>query len=54
MLGSKVTFGGTDVVLARQITTLKLNPRTGQFIEDTAFYMRNDEGPFWIPTNETL
>jgi hypothetical protein len=47
VIGSKVKFGETDVVLARQITTLKLNPKTGRYGEDTAFYMRNDEGPFW-------
>jgi hypothetical protein len=46
VVGSEVKLGDADVVLAREITTYKRDVR-GQICEDTTFYLRNDEGPFW-------
>jgi hypothetical protein len=47
-----VRFEDADVILAREITTEK-RAFGGRLVEDTTFYMRNDDGPFWIPNNAT-
>ena len=46
VVGSQVKLGDAEIVLAREITTFKRDPR-GQICEDTTFFLRNDEGPFW-------
>jgi len=46
VVGSQVKWGDAEIVLAREVTTFKRDV-SGQICEDTTFYMRNEEGPFW-------
>lgn len=47
LIGTETTEEGADVVLGREITTGKVDPRTGIFHENMTIYLRNDAGPLW-------
>lgn len=47
LIGTETTEEGTDVILGREITTGKVDPKTGIFHENMTIYLRNDEGPLW-------
>jgi hypothetical protein len=47
IVGTEVKSSEADVVLAREITTGAIDPKTGIFHENMTIYLRNDEGPLW-------
>lgn len=47
LVGTETTEEGADVILGREITTGKVDPRTGIFHENMTIYLRNDQGPLW-------
>ena len=47
IVGTEVNSGGSDVVVARSISTGSVDKRTGIFREDMTIYLWNDAGPLW-------
>jgi len=47
LVGTETTEAGADVILGREVTTGKVDPKTGIFHENMTIYLRNDAGPLW-------
>jgi len=47
IVGTVAKSGDADVVLAREITTGIIDPKTREFNENMTIYLRNDAGPLW-------
>jgi hypothetical protein len=47
IVGTVVKSGDADVVLAREITTGVIDPKTREYSDNMTIYLRNDAGPLW-------
>ena len=47
IVGTEVNSNGSDVVVARSISTGSVDKRTGVFRENMTIYLWNDAGPLW-------
>jgi hypothetical protein len=48
IVGTQTKVGGSEVVLAREITSGYTDARTGRFHANLTVYLRNDDGPMWL------
>jgi hypothetical protein len=47
IVGTVTKAGDEDVVLAREITTGTIDPKTREFNDNMTIYLRNNDGPLW-------